>query len=145
MVLAGGAERRVGGPAASGGPGKDEDAARPVGSCGGLSSPCRRSTSGSSGHGPAKALDKIVRGRGQCQGGGVRGDPAAAWAITEPKRITKEPYEEDLRQWYVAARAAVELGDTATARKLMDAIENEDAAFAGLDQLSAAITSRETA
>jgi uncharacterized protein HemY len=71
------------------------------------------------------------------------GDPRAAWAITEPKRITKEPYEEDLRQWYVAARAAVELGDTATARKLMDAIEEEDGAFAGLDELSAAITARE--
>lgn len=71
------------------------------------------------------------------------GDPRAAWAITEPKRITKEPYEEDLRQWYVAARAAVELGDTKTARKLMDAIEEEDGAFAGLDELSAAIAARE--
>jgi len=72
------------------------------------------------------------------------GDAHAAWSITQPKRITKDPFEEDLRQWYVAARAAVELGDTATARKLMDAIENEDAAFAGLDQLSAAITARES-
>jgi len=72
------------------------------------------------------------------------GDPRAAWAITEPKRITKEPYEEDLRQWYVAARAAVELGDTKTARRLMDAIETEDAAFAGLDQLGSAISAAET-
>ncbi len=71
------------------------------------------------------------------------GDPRAAWAITEPKRLTKEPYEEDLRQWYVAARAAVELGDTVTARKLLDAIENEDGAFAGLDDLVAAIKARE--
>lgn len=72
------------------------------------------------------------------------GDPRAAWAITEPKRITKEPFEEDLRLWYVAARAAVALGDTATARKLMDAIEKEDAAFAGLDQLSTSIATRES-
>ena len=72
-----------------------------------------------------------------------QGDPRAAWSITEPKRITKDPFEEDLRQWYVAARAAVELGDTKTARKLMDAIEGEDAAFAGLDQLGSAINSRE--
>ncbi len=71
------------------------------------------------------------------------GDPRAAWAVTEPKRITKEPFEEDLRQWYVAARAAVMLGDPATARKLMDAIESEDAAFAGLDQLSAEIATAE--
>ena len=72
-----------------------------------------------------------------------QGDPRAAWAVTEPKRITKEPFEEDLRQWYVAARAAVELGDTGTARKLLDAIENEDGAFAGLDDLAAAIRARE--
>ena len=71
------------------------------------------------------------------------GDPRAAWAITEPKRITKEPFEEDLRQWYVAARAAVLLDDPKTARKLMDAIESEDAAFAGLDQLSAEIVAAE--
>ncbi len=71
------------------------------------------------------------------------GDPRAAWAITEPKRLTKEPYEEDLRQWYVAARAAVELGDTVTARKLLNAIENEGGAFAGLDDLVAAIKARE--
>jgi phage shock protein A len=72
-----------------------------------------------------------------------QGDPRAAWAVTEPKRITKEPFEEDLRQWYVAARAAVELGDTGTARKLLNTIENEDGAFAGLDDLAAAIRARE--
>ena len=72
-----------------------------------------------------------------------QGDPRAAWSITEPKRISKDPFEEDLRQWYVAARAAVELGDTTTARKLLEAIENEDAAFAGLDQLTSEITARE--
>jgi hypothetical protein len=72
------------------------------------------------------------------------GDPHAAWSVTEPKRISQDPYEEDLRQWYVAALAAVELGDTDTARKLMDAIESEDAAFAGLDQLSTAISDRES-
>ncbi len=72
------------------------------------------------------------------------GDPRTAWSVTEPKRITKDPFEEDLRQWYVAARAAAELGDTATARKLMDAIENQDAAFAGLDQLDTEIGARES-
>ena len=72
-----------------------------------------------------------------------QGDARAAWTVTEPKRISKEPYDEDLRQWYVAARAAVELGDTVTARKLLDAIEKEDGAFAGLDELSSAISARE--
>ncbi len=72
------------------------------------------------------------------------GDAKGAWAVTEPKRITAEPYEEDLRLWYVAARAAASLGDTGAARRLLGAIEDRDAGFAGLDELTAEIAAQET-
>ena len=72
-----------------------------------------------------------------------QGDPRGAWSVTEPKKLTKEPYDEDLRQWYVAARAASQLGDPSTARRLMEAIENHDASFAGLNQLAAEIQAAE--
>jgi phage shock protein A len=72
------------------------------------------------------------------------GDPRGAWTVTEPKKLTKEPYEEDLRQWYVAARAATRLGDPSTARRLMEAIEDNDAGFAGLNQLAQEIQEAET-
>ncbi len=63
--------------------------------------------------------------------------------MTEPKRLTADPYEEDLRQWYVAARAAAALGDIATARRLSSAISEHDPAFAGLDALEAEISRAE--
>lgn len=72
-----------------------------------------------------------------------QGDAQGAWKVAEPKRITPGAFEEDLRQWYVAARAAASLGDTVTARRLLTAIEDHDAAFAGLDELTAEIVARE--
>lgn len=64
-----------------------------------------------------------------------RGDTRRAWEITNPKRITADPPESELRVWYVAARAAGLLGDIATARRLRDAIEAADPAFPGIDEL----------
>jgi hypothetical protein len=40
-----------------------------------------------------------------------------------------------MRVWYVAAGAAARLGDTGTARKLLEAIQRADAAFPALDRL----------
>lgn len=64
-----------------------------------------------------------------------RGEDRKAWEITGPKRMPAQPRESELRVWYVAARAAHRLGDTATARRLHRRIEEADAAFPGLDEL----------
>lgn len=58
-----------------------------------------------------------------------------AWSITNPGRLGAEPAEWDLRQWYVAARAAAALGDVQTAKQLVTAIEKHDLAFPGLVEL----------
>ena len=63
------------------------------------------------------------------------GDAERAWEVTNPKRMPDDPEESELRVWYVASRAAHRLGDTQTARQLLEAIERVDSAFPGLDEL----------
>ncbi len=72
------------------------------------------------------------------------GDAAAAWKVTNPGRIAADAHENDLRQWYVASRAALALGDAGTARRLLDAIETRDIGFPGLEELSQQIAGSET-
>jgi hypothetical protein len=69
------------------------------------------------------------------------GDARGAWEVTNPKKLTSQPFEEDLRQWFVAARAAALLGDTETALRLVAAVEQHDPAMPGLDDLRGSITS----
>lgn len=64
-----------------------------------------------------------------------KGDPEGAWDLTGPKRVGPDAAEADLRVWYVAARAAAATGETATARRIADAIVLNDPSFAGLDEL----------
>ena len=64
------------------------------------------------------------------------GQPRDAWAIVKPGRLVKDAEEWILRQWFVAARVAIELGDGATARQLVKAIEARDAGFPGISELS---------
>ncbi len=68
-----------------------------------------------------------------------KGQLRAAWQVTNPGRISKTPREGDLRQWYVAARAAAALGDAGTAQRLLGAIEKADPALPGLDELEAEV------
>lgn len=68
-----------------------------------------------------------------------RGRARDAWAVVSPKRLTPDPFEEDLRVWYVAARAAAALDDADAARRLRDAIAKNDPAFPGLQELDEAI------
>lgn len=63
------------------------------------------------------------------------GDPRRAWEVTNPKRMSADPEESELRVWYVASKAAGRLGDLETARQLLAAIERIDSAFPGLDEL----------
>lgn len=70
-----------------------------------------------------------------------QGDPHSAWEVANPKRLDQNPFEEDLRQWFVAARAAGLLGDRETALKLVKAIEKHDPAMPGMDDLRAEIRS----
>jgi 23S rRNA pseudouridine2605 synthase len=64
------------------------------------------------------------------------GQPRDAWAVVKPGRLVKDAAEWTLRQWFVAARVAIELGDIATARQLVKAIEARDAGFPGISELS---------
>ena len=63
------------------------------------------------------------------------GDARRAWEVTDPKRMSANPEESELRVWYVASRAAHRLGDKVTARQIFEAIEQADTAFPGLDEL----------
>jgi len=64
-----------------------------------------------------------------------KGEIAEARAIVAPGRLSARPFEEDLRLWYVAARAAALDGDGVEARKLRNAILEDDPSFPGIDEL----------
>jgi len=68
-----------------------------------------------------------------------RNDLTTAWDVINPKKLTEHPFEEDVRQWFVAARTAALLGDTRTAAKLLRAVERHEPAMPGLDELKASI------
>jgi hypothetical protein len=58
-----------------------------------------------------------------------------AWDTVAPRRLRHEPFPEDLRLWYVAARVAALRGDAATAVKLRNDILEHDPGFPGIDEL----------
>jgi len=64
-----------------------------------------------------------------------RGDLDGAWQTVAPRRLRHEPFPEDLRMWYVAARIAALRGDADTAGKLRNDILAHDPAFPGIDEL----------
>ncbi len=68
-----------------------------------------------------------------------RGDLDAAWEVVKPGRLTHDPFEEDLRMWYVAARIAALRGQTDTAGRLRNAILEHDPSFPGIDELETLI------
>ncbi len=63
------------------------------------------------------------------------GEIAEARRLTKPKRLTHEPFPEDLKLWYVAARAAALAGDGSEARNLRNRILEHDPGFPGIDEL----------
>lgn len=64
------------------------------------------------------------------------GRPQQAWDVVNPHRLVQHPYPEDLRVWFVAARAAAASGNRTKAVKLRNAIVAEEPAFVGLDLLN---------
>ena len=67
--------------------------------------------------------------------------PGEAWRVTRPDRLPQDAKPYELRRWYVAARAALTLGDAETAGKLTEAIRRGDPGMAGLEDLMARISS----
>lgn len=58
-----------------------------------------------------------------------------AWDLVAPRRLRHEPFPEDLRLWYVAARVAALRSDAATASRLRNDILENDPGFPGIDEL----------
>ncbi len=63
-----------------------------------------------------------------------------AWEVARPASLKATPSDEELRVWYVAARAAARLGDRSGSRRLYQAIVEADPGFPGLDELEAALS-----
>ena len=61
--------------------------------------------------------------------------PAEAWMVTRPARLSEDAKPYELRRWFVAARAALELGDPEAAGKLAGAIRKGDPDMPGLENL----------
>lgn len=64
-----------------------------------------------------------------------QGDLDGAAIALGPLKKTRDPWPEDLRLMYVAARVAALRGNKAEARRLADALLLEDPSFPGLDEL----------
>ena len=71
-----------------------------------------------------------------------RGQAAEAWAIAGPERLHADapPYEQ--RCWFVAARAALEMGDPDLAAQLTEAIRRLDPDMPGLGDLIETVEAR---
>jgi len=70
--------------------------------------------------------------------------PDEAYAMVRPRRLKSDPLPEDLRVWYVAARAAAATNRGDEARRLRNAILEADPAFPGMDELEVAIARSST-
>lgn len=64
-----------------------------------------------------------------------RGELDEAAEVIGKAKIESDPWPEDMRLWFVAARIAALRGDKAHARHIADAIVLEDPSFPGLDDL----------
>jgi tetratricopeptide (TPR) repeat protein len=62
-----------------------------------------------------------------------------AWPVIKPGRLVASPSQGELRRWFVAARVALEAGDTDAARRLVAALDEQDPDFEGVDELRRAL------
>jgi tetratricopeptide (TPR) repeat protein len=63
-----------------------------------------------------------------------------AWPVIKPGRLVASPTPGELRRWYVAARVAIEAGDSDAARRLIAALDEQEPDFEGVDELRKALT-----
>ncbi len=68
-----------------------------------------------------------------------QGDLDRARTVVGSRRPTTNPFPEDLRLWYVAARVAALQGDADGAVRMRNAILEHDPAFPGIDELETLI------
>ena len=64
-----------------------------------------------------------------------RGRAAEAWKISGPDRLSKDAQPYERRCWFVAARAALAMGETGLAAQLTEAIRQADPEMPGLEEL----------
>ena len=64
-----------------------------------------------------------------------RGRAAEAWRISGPDRLSKDAQPHERRCWFVAARAALAMGETDLAAQLTEAIRRADPEMPGLEEL----------
>ncbi len=64
------------------------------------------------------------------------GRPRDAWNVTRPARTAKDAKPNERRRWFVAAKAALALGDADTALKLVAATREGEPDMPGLDELT---------
>lgn len=67
------------------------------------------------------------------------GKPREAWEVIKPGRLIASPSPGELRRWFVAARVALEAGDTDAARRILAALEEQEPDFEGVDELRKAL------
>ena len=87
------------------------------------------------GNRPAEAEARVVYGAFLLD----QDRPAEAWAVTRPSRLPPGAPPYELRRWFIAARAAFEIGDAEAAEKLAAAVYQTEPAMAGLDELMSRI------
>ena len=68
-----------------------------------------------------------------------QGRAADAWKVTGPTRLPRDSKPYELRRWFVAARAALALGEADAAGKLVAAVRRGDPDMPGLEDLTARI------
>lgn len=68
------------------------------------------------------------------------GRPRDAWEIIKPGRLIASPSPGELRRWFVAARVAIEAGDSEAAGKLVAALDEHEPDFEGIEELRRALS-----
>ncbi len=67
------------------------------------------------------------------------GKAREAWEVIKPGRLIASPSPGELRRWFVAAKVALEAGDSDAARRLLAALDEQEPDFEGVEELRQAL------